>query len=145
MTRNILKLTVFLITTFLIYGCDSDSGGGNPGEEFDLIGTWEGIVTQAGGGYPTLIFPISMEIDSLQTGKRAGTIVYLQLNCSGTLTYDRNSSGVYVFYEQIDVNQGNCTEQGRIDIEETNVRAISWEWHEIDGSGPFVTVTLTKR
>lgn len=142
--RHRIILAVLLVTISLSGACDSNSGA-DPGEEFDLIGKWEGVVTQAGGGYPILVFPISMEIDSLLTGKRAGSIVYLQLNCSGTLTFDRNSSGVYVFYEQIDVNQGNCTEQGRIDITETSIREISWEWHEIDGSGPFVTGTLSKK
>jgi len=140
MTSITPKFVLLVAVTLLIYGCDSNSGDGNPGEEFDLIGTWEGVVTQAGFG----TYLVSMEIDLLQTGKRAGSIDYPQLNCSGTLTYDGNSSGVYIFNEQIDIGQEICLGPGRIEIEETDSRKISWEWY-FGGSEPLVTGTLTKK
>ncbi len=64
---------------------------------------------------------------------------------SGTLTYDRESSGTFIFFEEINNQAGNCAAEGRIDIKQNSVRSISWEWHEIDGDGPFATAVLKKK
>ena len=139
--KTLLLLTGIL--PFLVIGCDSSDTDAD--DEFTLTGTWQGLVAQSGGGYPTLVYPVSMEIRELVPGEESGSITYLHLNCSGRLTFDRNSSGVYIFFEEITTNQDKCTTQGRIDVEEKSSREIIWEWHEVDGRGPFGVAILKKK
>ena len=100
---------------------DSDStappaSAGTAATEFDIIGMWEGRLTQQG----IKPFRVSATIGSLDDPK-LNAVHYTGIDCEGSWTYLGKSGEAFRFREVIDPNQakGDCKGRGVVSLTPT--------------------------
>jgi hypothetical protein len=91
-------------------------GAGTDATEFDIIGMWEGRLTQQG----IKPFRVSATIGSLDDPK-LNAVHYTGIDCDGGWTYLGKSGEAFRFREVIDPNQakGDCKGQGVVSLTPT--------------------------
>jgi len=93
----------------------------------DVVGYWDGNVTQHGPGKTTLGYFVQMTTTDGAPGASAGTTSYDSLHCAGRLTLTSAQGILHVYRERITSGIGQCGEGGMI---YTTVLggAMAWRW-----------------
>ncbi len=93
----------------------------------DVVGYWDGNVTQHGPGKTTLGYFVQMTTTDSTPGARAGTTSYDSLHCAGKLTLTSAQGVVHVYRERITSGLRQCGDGGTI---YTTVLggAMAWRW-----------------
>ncbi len=112
----------------------------------DVVGYWDGNVTQHGPGKTTLGYFVQMTTTDSTPGASAGTTSYDSLHCAGKLTLTSAQGVVHVYRERITSGLRQCGDGGTI---YTTVLggAMAWRWVAtgIEVLGAWVTMPAERR
>ena len=97
----------------------------------DVVGYWDGNVTQHGPGATTQSYFVEMTVTGSTPGVIAGTISYPNLPCSGQLRLLSAQGILHVYREEITSGRTQCSAGGTI---YTTVLggAMAWRWVATD-------------
>lgn len=128
------RRAALVLVVLAVAGC----AGSRPGAT--LEGVWTGTVTEGDERYS-----LTMTLDRLVVGERAGTAAYSgAFTCTGTLTLDADTGGIWVFREAIDDTE-QCADNGRIEVTPQDGR-LAWNWYRSDAErAPDATAILERR
>jgi hypothetical protein len=93
----------------------------------DVVGYWDGFVTQHGPGTTTQRYFVEMTVKSSTPGATAGTTNYPDLHCSGQLQLSRAQGILHVYHEQITSGGQQCGSGGTIYATVLG-GSMSWRW-----------------
>ena len=93
----------------------------------DVIGYWDGNVTQHGPGVTAQNYFVEMTVTGSRPGAMAGTISYPSLHCGGQLQLSSAQGILHVFRERITSGRKHCGGGGTIYATVLG-GSMSWRW-----------------
>jgi hypothetical protein len=93
----------------------------------DVVGYWDGFVTQHGPGTTTQRYFVEMTVTGSTQGATAGTTSYPSLHCSGQLQLSSAQTILHVYQEQITSGRKQCGGGGTIYATVLG-GSMSWRW-----------------
>lgn len=105
---------------------DSDDGATSSGEgpQFEMVGSWNGILTQE--GLPD--FAVGAHIGSLEHAPR-NRVHYTGINCGGNWAFLRRAGSAFLFRETINSGEGGeCKGTGTVKLTPVSANVVDYQF-----------------